>query len=137
MAPIITAVEERVGELRPTPGSRLLSSEVEADHRYLPMQFPLVFREDRKPRGLAREDRVSLLANDLGRRTAMVSVPFSIVMSGLATMLWYQSGFLSLPWADAKTYSDSPSSIARIGTTCSFPLFAPIVWSSTIGGGSW
>ena len=68
--------------------------------------------------------------------TAMVSVPFSMTMSGCATMLRYQSGCRAAPCADAKTYRVSPSGKQRIGTMCSRPLRAPMVCRSSIGGGS-
>ena len=78
--------------------------------------------------------RSSLLA--VRARKRRVPAPISAVTSGLATRLWYQSGWVSAPALDAKTATASPRSWYIIGFTRSWPERAPVVWSRSIGAPS-
>src|SRR4051812_10889455 len=66
----------------------------------------------------------------------MVSSPTSIVASGLALRLWYQSGLSGAPALDAKTRNRSPSGRYIIGLTRVWPLLAPTEWRSRSGAPS-
>src|ERR1700676_2698907 len=66
-------------------------------------------------------------------RKRRVSVPISALISGLATTLRYQSGWLGPPPLVANVATEPPRSWYIRGVTCSPPLRAPVVWRSSNG----
>src|SRR5215831_3153661 len=68
--------------------------------------------------------------------SSTVSVPISARTRGLASRLWYQSGFVGAPPLEANTAKPSPTAWYIIGLTRSWPVLAPTVCSSRSGAPS-